>query len=171
MDNNFDTIWEIKVEIQPIDEHPTDKNDQNIDNQSNIFNQFTKNGTGTDNEIQGTKINTRKFNCDMCPKAFPTESKLNRHVSGVHFKLKNHPCHLCEKKFSEIHHLKQHIAMVHHGIKNFNCDVCDTRFARSQDLKNHRINVHGKIKPAKMAGKLNIGITICKLCNDELWYG
>ena len=76
------------------------------------------------------------FQCNMCNKTFPTESKLNHHVSGVHFKLTNHPCHLCEKKFSENLHLKQHVDMIHHEIKNYACETCERRFARTQKRQN-----------------------------------
>ena len=162
MENDIENICEIKVEIVPIDEHqhaPNDENDQNINDPLNteISQLLADNG----NEIQRTK---KQFQCEICNKAFPTESKLNRHVSGVHFKLKNHPCHLCEKKFSENHHLKQHVDMVHHGIKNFACEICEKLFARTQDLKNHRLNVHGKTAdPSKKVENDSI-VPTCKLC-------
>lgn len=87
---------------------------------------------------------------------FSTNSKLKRHIEGVHLKIKDFECEQCDMKFSDNSKLKRHIKMVHLNIKDHICeyDNCDMKFSEKSTLKFHIKQVHLKIKDFE-----------CKNCN------
>jgi KRAB domain-containing zinc finger protein len=114
--------------------------------------------------------NPRPFQCDLCPKSYPTKRWIKDHLMAMHSELifkcdkcdfttkwkeslsshkrrhsnaKPFSCSMCEKKFKTKAHVKNHQA-VHRTAKNFECKTCG-KFLKSQNsLRQHERTVHGK---------------------------
>ncbi|XP_021693844.1 transcription factor grauzone [Aedes aegypti] len=80
------------------------------------------------------------FKCHRCPKSFPKQKLLKRHVAE-HETLENETakCNVCGKCFRAQLSLRRHIIEVH-GEKSYDfvCEHCSRRFARLAELKTHR---------------------------------
>ena len=74
-----------------------------------------------------TNKNSKKSHkCDICEKAFPSQSNLKQHVSLVHNVVKNFTCDKCETCFSSQDYLNRHIHIVHgERLIKFKCDYCE----------------------------------------------
>ena len=59
----------------------------------------------------------QKHKCDVCGKNFASNSKLQRHINGLHKKNKNFHCNWCEMKYDWKQSLDNHVRTVH-GNKN-----------------------------------------------------
>lgn len=90
--------------------------------------------------------------CDMCGKTFRIQKYLESHKNTVHFKHKDHLCDLCGKGFASKYSLKLH-KIWHKGEKNFFCDICGMRFSTIGKVNTHK-QVHG--------GPKNY---ICEICS------
>ncbi|VDD79868.1 unnamed protein product [Mesocestoides corti] len=98
----------------------------------------------------------RRFRCDQCGAAFPTKSKLERHLSRHH----NLKCQLCaaamkesaphketevaptlpnpNERFENFTKLRKHIA-IRHPKRTFICETCGQRFLRIAHLREHEL--------------------------------
>ena len=85
--------------------------------------------------------NFKSFQCEICHKAFYTNSNLKSHIE-THKGLRPYPCELCDKKFARKVHLERHIRL-HTGENPYTCTECGKKFSRSDNLKSHQ-KVHQK---------------------------
>ena len=88
--------------------------DLNFSNGSNLMKHKTK--------IDA--VESRKYICDRCNKAFKIKRDLARHIDAVHLGIRNFKCNQCEKSFALGSGLKAHIEAVHMNIKKYKCDTC-----------------------------------------------
>ena len=86
----------------------------------------------------------KKYNCEICGKAFGYEDALKRHIRKTHGE--KTPCPECGKK---VRRLKLHIRDVHtpDQEKKLKCQDCGKGFDDTRRLDQHRMNVHLKLKP------------------------
>lgn len=54
------------------------------------------------------------------------------------------PCPNCTKQFKRLEHLKRHIRSVHSNIRPFHCKYCEKQFSRSDNLAQH-LKTHYKV--------------------------
>ena len=50
----------------------------------------------------------KSYQCDLCPKAFFTQTELNSHLNGKHSEARNHSCDKCGKCFKDLPSLRRH---------------------------------------------------------------
>jgi len=81
----------------------------------------------------------RKYQCDLCDKAFFKQNDLNYH-KRLHLSLKPYECNQCGKSFSHLSHLHRH-NRIHTGEKPYSCKDCGKQFNQSSALKSHK-NTH-----------------------------
>ncbi|KAG9480935.1 hypothetical protein GDO78_010284 [Eleutherodactylus coqui] len=86
------------------------------------------------NVIAFQKTQTRS--CEFCDKAFPSHSKLERHLM-IHTGQKPFACALCGKAFRQKTHLKIH-QITHSQEKPFRCDQCAKSFKVPEKLLKHQ---------------------------------
>jgi KRAB domain-containing zinc finger protein len=116
----------------------------------------------------------RNFDCNLCSKAFPKKTQLQRHIEthkknetkiwicetcGKNFNAKstliNHAmvhqndkpyiCNVCGEGFKNKYKLNYHKG-IHTGEKNFGCEICGQRFRAKGTLKNHMF-IHSGERP------------------------
>lgn len=86
-----------------------------------------------------------KIKCKYCPKVFPQESIMSRHMRRVHLKEKNVECEICKEKFFGPYDVKLHMAK-HNGEKKFVCSICGKKFAKKSNLNTHLVTHSGEKK-------------------------
>ncbi|XP_006899769.1 PREDICTED: putative transcription factor ovo-like protein 3 [Elephantulus edwardii] len=95
---------------------------------------------------EGTKAmalrDPRALGCPLCPKAFPLQRMLTRHLKG-HSPARRHVCHYCHKGFHDAFDLKRHMR-THTGIRPFRCGSCGKAFIQRCSLEAHLAKVHGQ---------------------------
>ncbi|XP_006867396.1 PREDICTED: putative transcription factor ovo-like protein 3 [Chrysochloris asiatica] len=89
----------------------------------------------------------RALGCPLCPKAFPLQRMLTRHLK-CHSPARRHVCHYCSKGFHDAFDLKRHMR-THTGIRPFRCGSCGKAFTQRCSLEAHLAKVHGQ--PASYA--------------------
>ncbi|KAL3287899.1 hypothetical protein HHI36_002357 [Cryptolaemus montrouzieri] len=129
------------------------------------------------------------YQCSVCPKLFPQQSILDRHISLEHPKGNNYKCseckflctsksdlveHLqshsfkvvkcvCKKEFTRKYHLDRHLQITGcGGVKTdpmFKCEVCKKGFYRKDNLRVH-LKLHQSPKKEKQLIK-------CHFCKKE----
>ncbi|XP_029733293.1 transcription factor grauzone [Aedes albopictus] len=79
------------------------------------------------------------FKCDRCPKSFPKQKLLKRHLNE-HETLEKEKakCEVCGKCFRTQLHMKRHVTQVHEKIFEFMCEICSKGFMKRSELKDHR---------------------------------
>lgn len=89
------------------------------------------------------------FQCDKCPKCFPTKEMLDRHVFRHLFEHEN--CDHCDMKFYTVQDLKAHLQSDHPRAvqKSFLCDLCGSSFKEKKILNAHRRFTHSNERPEK----------------------
>ncbi|KAF6078923.1 ovo like zinc finger 3 [Phyllostomus discolor] len=101
--------------------------------------------------MQGTLVTTPKdpgmLRCPFCPKAFPLQRMLTRHLK-CHSPARRHVCSCCGKGFHDAFDLKRHMR-THTGIRPFRCGACWKAFTQRCSLETHLAKVHGQ--PASYA--------------------
>ena len=90
------------------------------------------------------KVKCKRFNCNICGKAFYTNAELAKHTR-VHTGERPYKCNLCGKRFADNCNLSRH-GRVHTGEKPYMCDICGKAFAFGSNLKVHKV-VHNKATP------------------------
>ncbi|VCW96548.1 unnamed protein product, partial [Gulo gulo] len=85
--------------------------------------------------------------CPLCPKAFPLQRMLTRHLK-CHSPARRHVCRCCGKGFHDAFDLKRHMR-THTGIRPFRCGACGKAFTQRCSLEAHLAKVHGQ--PASYA--------------------
>lgn len=96
-------------------------------------------------EVHG--VEEKRIKCPHCPRVFPQDNIMIRHMRRVHLKLKEHMCPVCGIRFFESYQMKNHL-MYHTGENNFSCEICGKTFLRKHYLTKH-LNSHkisGKFK-------------------------
>lgn len=84
----------------------------------------------------------RKFVCELCGKAFPSNRGLQSHKISVHTDERPFVCTQCDSAFKFERNLREH-SRVHTGVKPFSCDECGKLFRHSSSLREHRM-IHTK---------------------------
>ncbi|XP_063544149.1 zinc finger protein 182-like isoform X7 [Cydia strobilella] len=92
-------------------------------------------------EVHG--VEERRIKCPHCPKVFPQDNIMVRHLRRVHQKVKEHVCPVCGDMFFESYQMKVHL-MAHTGRKDFKCDFCGKTFMRNSYLGKHIKLYHSK---------------------------
>ncbi|KAK3860011.1 hypothetical protein Pcinc_033907 [Petrolisthes cinctipes] len=107
----------------------------------------------------------KKFVCEVCGKAFGSNSKLARHIPR-HTGIRNFECEECGKRFLSKCNLNAH-TVNHRGVRNFECTECernyqcpncDKRFVKESHLRVHML-FHTGVKHFK-----------CDECGKEFFY-
>ena len=98
----------------------------------------------------------KTFLCDICNKAFETNSAMIKHVLSVHEGKKPFKCESCGSSYTQKSSLDVHIKLVHEGIKDFLCDICNKAFGKKSAVKKHVSEVHEGKKLFK-----------CELCGSR----
>ncbi|XP_004918581.2 zinc finger protein 341 isoform X3 [Xenopus tropicalis] len=101
---------------------------------------------------------THSYPCPHCPKVFPCERYLRRHLP-THGGGGRYKCPICKKLFRREHYLKLH-SHIHSGEKPFRCALCDSAFNRKDKLKRHML-IHVPYKKYKCPFSSHTG------CNKE----
>lgn len=78
----------------------------------------------------------KKYECDVCSRAFITRSDLKQHVM-THRGDKPHICSICGMRLSRASNLKRHITYLHDKSKTFNCSQCPSKFMNKSELTKH----------------------------------
>ncbi|PFX21794.1 Zinc finger protein 431 [Stylophora pistillata] len=84
----------------------------------------------------------RPFPCDLCGRAFRQLGNLTRHKL-THASIKPHACPQCNKCFSRTSNLNTHMR-IHTNYKPFSCDFCGKGFHQKVDMKIHRYTHTGE---------------------------
>lgn len=93
---------------------------------------------------------TLQFDCDQCPKKFPSKQYLAHHKK-IHLPLeerKRHPCPYCDKLFFTPCTVSTHIQSIHIGLKPFICEECGMAFSLIGALNAHKL-AHSDEKPVQ----------------------
>ncbi|XP_060809251.1 zinc finger protein 208 [Amyelois transitella] len=90
--------------------------------------------------------------CPYCPKVYPQESIMSRHMRRVHLREKNVECEVCGDKFFGPYDVKMHMVK-HNGEKKFICSVCGKKFSKKSNLNSHSVSHTGEKK------------FVCSICN------
>ena len=106
------------------------------------------------------------FHCGSCPKKFPTQDRLNRHVKCVHEKFRSVMCPICGKGFGSKSSLKIH-ANIHTGIRPYACHLCELAFFQKPHLTKHIKSVHEGIKQKNYKHKRED--VMCNQCGKILF--
>ncbi|XP_038623604.1 putative transcription factor ovo-like protein 3 [Tachyglossus aculeatus] len=80
--------------------------------------------------------------CPLCPKAFPLQRMLTRHLK-CHSPARRHVCRCCAKGFHDAFDLKRHMR-THTGIRPYRCATCAKAFTQRCSLESHLGKVHGQ---------------------------
>ncbi|XP_054744922.1 zinc finger protein 718-like isoform X1 [Anastrepha obliqua] len=83
--------------------------------------------------------------CPQCAKAFPSKSRLNRHIK-THRPLAEtriFPCPLCDRKFQAKDYVSTHIKLVHEDIRPFICEECGEGARTKATLRDHMLTHTG----------------------------
>ena len=84
------------------------------------------------------------YSCEICAKAYPSQSLLMKHKTVVHAGLRPFKCSVCHKSFRFMNVLQSHMS-THTKSKSHLCTKCDKIFSTASTLKFHQDRC-GKIR-------------------------
>ncbi|XP_070075285.1 zinc finger protein Paris [Drosophila takahashii] len=84
-----------------------------------------------------------KFECPHCPRYFPLEWSLTKHLATHGERV--FKCSLCSAAFKNKETLKVHMR-IHTGERPYKCSHCEMSFTTSSNLKRHLRTVHSSAK-------------------------
>ena len=102
----------------------------------------------------------KRFNCDICNKAFARKQDMTRH-KRIHNDGRPFTCDVCFSAFSELITLREH-KRIHSVARPFTCDICYKTFTRSSSLNSHKL-IHS-------SERLYIRRFTCNICNKAFLY-
>ncbi|XP_061816711.1 uncharacterized protein [Nerophis lumbriciformis] len=109
----------------------------------------------------------KPFVCTSCNKSFRTQAFLNNHLK-THSTARPYACGQCGKCFAKLQSLSKHM-LAHSGQKPFYCDVCNKGFTQSTYFKRHmECHTSQMTFPCKHCNKSFP--TAFKLANHERWH-
>uniref|UniRef100_A0A1A7Y4Z9 C2H2-type domain-containing protein n=1 Tax=Iconisemion striatum TaxID=60296 RepID=A0A1A7Y4Z9_9TELE len=109
----------------------------------------------------------KPYLCSACNKSFRTQGFLNNHLK-THSTSRPYACGQCGKCFSKLQSLTKHI-LAHSGQKPFYCNICNKGFTQSTYFKRHmECHTSQMTFPCKHCTK--IFPTSFKLSNHERWH-
>ncbi|XP_051912112.1 zinc finger protein 135 isoform X2 [Hippocampus zosterae] len=109
----------------------------------------------------------KPFACTSCSKSFRTQAFLNNHLK-THSTARPYACGQCGKCFAKLQSLSKHM-LAHSGQKPFYCDVCNKGFTQSTYFKRHmECHTSQMTFPCKHCNKSFP--TAFKLANHERWH-
>ncbi|XP_077565289.1 uncharacterized protein LOC144180977 isoform X2 [Stigmatopora nigra] len=109
----------------------------------------------------------KPFACTSCPKSFRTQAFLNNHLK-THSTARPYTCGQCGKCFAKLQSLAKHM-LAHSGQKPFYCEVCNKGFTQSTYFKRHmECHTSQMTFPCKHCNKSFP--TAFKLANHERWH-
>jgi len=80
--------------------------------------------------------NSRKiYQCDKCPRQYPRNDTLKRHMKIIHVKMRPYPCDKCDKSFFQKVDFSNH-KEVHLNLQ-LNCRTCSKVFSTKRFLADH----------------------------------
>jgi len=95
------------------------------------------------------KKRLKKWQCEMCPKAFESNYSLQKHVqTHLGDKLKPHNCIVCGKAFRTTEQVFKHLK-THTGVAPFKCFFCGTEFPTMDELVDHTSTHTGEMAEGK----------------------
>ncbi|KAJ8901390.1 hypothetical protein NDN08_007236 [Rhodosorus marinus] len=83
----------------------------------------------------------KDFKCSYCGRLFTQSGHLHEHVRIAHTGAL-HACSVCEKKFGTKSKLERHVSAVHYNERNFRCSVCELAFKDKAYLRKHMRKQH-----------------------------
>ncbi|XP_023029463.1 uncharacterized protein [Leptinotarsa decemlineata] len=101
------------------------------------------------------KHDEKKFQCQLCDKAYRTKAVLKVHMD-THANKRQHLCNVCGKGFNYPIALRYHMRL-HTGEKNYNCEFCNKSFRMKNSLNRHR-RTHTGDRPYR-----------CKFCSRKFF--
>ena len=108
------------------------------------------------NLLNHSKTHTKPYECVECGAKFSENSKLKKHILGIHEGQKKHICPHCKFKSNDRGQYNHHVGMVHSNKGTlYKCERCEKSFGEKGKLKNHQ-NVHDKVYqfPCKNCSKI-----------------
>ncbi|XP_037099552.1 zinc finger protein 629 isoform X1 [Syngnathus acus] len=109
----------------------------------------------------------KPFACTSCSKSFRTQAFLNNHLK-THSAARPYACGQCGKCFAKLQSLTKHM-LAHSGQKPFYCDICNKGFTQSTYFKRHmECHTSQMTFPCKHCNKSFP--TAFKLANHERWH-
>ena len=81
------------------------------------------------------------FTCKLCFEWFPSDEKLQGHISTSHDEQKEFKCKYCHKTFDWQSNYTRHMNK-HTNKKEFKCKICHYSFNIISNLKRHMVSVH-----------------------------
>ncbi|MEQ2184934.1 hypothetical protein GOODEAATRI_012986, partial [Goodea atripinnis] len=109
----------------------------------------------------------KPFQCSACNKSFRTQAFLNNHLK-THSTMRPYACGQCGKCFTKLQSLTKHI-LAHSGQKPFYCNICNKGFTQSTYFKRHmECHTSQMTFPCKHCSKTFP--TAFKLSNHERWH-
>ncbi|KAJ0177300.1 hypothetical protein K1T71_007309 [Dendrolimus kikuchii] len=97
-----------------------------------------------------THTGEKPYKCPECPATFVNPSNLNKHK--LTHQEKQFKCQLCEKAFRTNTALREHHQATHMNIKH-TCNYCGRDFCYKSDLRKHEIRYHNRIKRDYIGGE------------------
>ncbi|XP_050535350.1 uncharacterized protein LOC126902291 isoform X1 [Daktulosphaira vitifoliae] len=108
-----------------------------------------------------SKVNDKKFECNVCNKTFSKKNNLNNHVLAKHSNNQNFICSHCQKTFAYKQSLNRHMNVKHKvTISVYSCSECGYSSQLKFMLTRHIKNVHQN-------GNDNILNASCVFCNHQ----
>jgi KRAB domain-containing zinc finger protein len=103
--------------------------------------------------LRSHSINPRPFQCDLCPKSYPTKQHIKEYLMAIHSE-QNLKCNECDFSTKKKEFFNSHKRR-HSNAKPFSCPICKKKFKTKQEIQQHQ-TVHRTTKDfeCKTCGKM-----------------